>query len=156
MRMELESQTKALGELDPTESPIEIIKVAGYNDMAHVSVLLDSLASNRAELSAIENAYTPQHPTYQTAKAAIEGMTRGLARELGPKNIRVNTIIPGNVKTPRQMKWYSPEGEQEIVDAQCLKGRLEPVDIAAMALFLASDDARLCTAHNYWVDAGWR
>ena len=93
---------------------------------------------------------------YQTAKAAIEGMTRALARELGPKNIRVNTIIPGNVKTPRQMKWYSPEGEQEIVDAQCLKGRLEPVDIAAMALFLSSDDARLCTAHNYWVDAGWR
>lgn len=93
---------------------------------------------------------------YQTAKAAIEGMTRGLARELGPKNIRVNTIVPGNVKTPRQMRWYSPEAEREIVEAQCLEGRLEPVDIAAMAMFLASDDARLCTAHNYWVDAGWR
>ena len=93
---------------------------------------------------------------YQTAKAAIEGMTRGLARELGPKNIRVNTIVPGNVKTPRQMKWYTPEGEAEIVAAQCLDGRLEPHDVAAMALFLASDDARLCTAHNYWVDAGWR
>ncbi|WP_271077255.1 SDR family NAD(P)-dependent oxidoreductase [Aurantiacibacter sp. MUD61] len=93
---------------------------------------------------------------YQTAKAAIEGMTRGLARELGPKNIRVNTIVPGNVKTPRQAKWYTPEGEAEIVAAQCLEGRLEPHDVAAMALFLASDDARLCTAHNYWVDAGWR
>ncbi len=93
---------------------------------------------------------------YQTAKAAIEGLTRSLARELGRDNIRVNAIIPGNVQTPRQMKWYSPEGEAEIVAAQCLTGRILPVDIAAMALFLASDDARFCTAHNYWVDAGWR
>ncbi len=93
---------------------------------------------------------------YQTAKAAIEGLTRSLARELGRDNIRVNAIIPGNVQTPRQMKWYSPEGEAEIVAAQCLDGRIQPADIAAMAMFLASDDARFCTAHNYWVDAGWR
>lgn len=93
---------------------------------------------------------------YQTAKAAIEGLTRSLARELGPHGIRVNTIIPGNVQTPRQMKWYSPEGEAEIIAAQCLDGRIQPGDIAAMALFLASDDARFCTGHNYWVDAGWR
>ena len=92
---------------------------------------------------------------YQTAKAAIEGMTRSLARELGPHSIRVNTIIPGNVQTERQMKWYTPEGEAEIVAAQCLAGRIQPVDIAAMALFLASDDARFCTNHVYWVDAGW-
>lgn len=93
---------------------------------------------------------------YQTAKAAIEGLTSSLARELGRDNIRVNTIIPGNVQTPRQMKWYSPEGEADIVAEQCLDGRIQPPDIAAMALFLASDDARYCTAHNYWVDAGWR
>ena len=93
---------------------------------------------------------------YQTAKAAIEGLTRSLARELGRANIRVNTIIPGNVQTPRQEQWYTPEGEAEIVAAQCLDGRIQPADIAAMALFLASDDARYCTAHNYWVDAGWR
>ena len=93
---------------------------------------------------------------YQTAKAAIEGLTRSLARELGRDNIRVNTIIPGNVQTPRQMQWYSPEGEAEIVAAQCLDGRIQPVDVAALALFLASDDARYCTAHNYWIDAGWR
>jgi NAD(P)-dependent dehydrogenase (short-subunit alcohol dehydrogenase family) len=93
---------------------------------------------------------------YQTAKAAIEGMTRGLARDLGRDNIRVNTIVPGNVKTPRQLKWYTPEGEAEIVAAQCLDGRIEPVDVAALALFLASDDARMCTAHDYFIDAGWR
>ena len=98
----------------------------------------------------------PDLAIYQTAKAAIEGLTRSLARELGRDNIRVNAILPGNVQTPRQMRWYTPEGEAEIVAAQCLDGRIQPVDIAAMALFLASDDARFCTAHNYWVDAGWR
>jgi NAD(P)-dependent dehydrogenase (short-subunit alcohol dehydrogenase family) len=54
------------------------------------------------------------------------------------------------------MKWYTPEGEAEIVKAQCLPGRLVPDDIAAMALFLASDDARLVTSHEFFVDAGWR
>lgn len=98
----------------------------------------------------------PDLVIYQTAKAAIEGMTRGLARELGRDNIRVTSIIPGNVKTPRQEKWYTPEGEAEIVAAQCLDGRLLPHDVAALALFLASDDARLITGHEYWVDAGWR
>jgi NAD(P)-dependent dehydrogenase (short-subunit alcohol dehydrogenase family) len=93
---------------------------------------------------------------YQTSKAAIEGLTRSFARELGPDNIRSVCIIPGNVRTPRQMKWYTPEGEAEIVAAQCLKGRLVPDDIAAMALFLASADARLITGHSYFVDAGWR
>jgi NAD(P)-dependent dehydrogenase (short-subunit alcohol dehydrogenase family) len=60
------------------------------------------------------------------------------------------------VKTPRQEQWYTPEGEAEIVAAQCMDGRLLPADVAALALFLASDDARLITGHNYWVDAGWR
>ncbi|WP_420142325.1 SDR family NAD(P)-dependent oxidoreductase [Sphingomonas sp.] len=98
----------------------------------------------------------PDLVLYQTAKAAIEGMTRALARDLGRDNIRVNTIVPGNVQTPRQMKWYTPEGEAEIVAAQCIDGRIQPSDIAAMTLFLASDDARMCTAHDYFVDAGWR
>lgn len=93
---------------------------------------------------------------YQTSKAAIEGLTRSLARELGPDNIRSVCIVPGNVRTPRQLQWYTPEGEAEIVAAQCLKGRLVPDDIAAMALFLASADARLITGHTYFVDAGWR
>jgi len=98
----------------------------------------------------------PDLVLYQTAKAAIEGLTRSLARDLGRDNIRVNTIIPGNVKTPRQMKWYTPEGEAEIVAAQCLDGRILPADVAALTLFLASEDARMCTGHDYFIDAGWR
>jgi NAD(P)-dependent dehydrogenase (short-subunit alcohol dehydrogenase family) len=98
----------------------------------------------------------PDLVLYETCKAAIEGLTRALAREVGPNNIRVNCVVPGNVRTPRQLKWYTPEGEAEIVNAQCLNGRLVPEDIAAMTLFLASDDARLVTGHEYFVDAGWR
>lgn len=98
----------------------------------------------------------PELVLYQTCKAAIEGLTRSLARDLGRANIRVNTIVPGNVQTPRQEKWYTPEGEAEIVAAQCLDGRIQPVDVAALVLFLASDDARMCTGHDYFIDAGWR
>ena len=93
---------------------------------------------------------------YETAKAGIEGMTRALARELGEGGIRVTAVVPGNVKTPRQEKWYTPEGEAEIEAAQCLKGRITPQDVAALVLFLASDDARMCTGQAYWIDAGWR
>jgi NAD(P)-dependent dehydrogenase (short-subunit alcohol dehydrogenase family) len=93
---------------------------------------------------------------YETAKAGIEGLTRALARDLGESGIRVNCVIPGAVRTPRQMAlWHTPEEEAKILEQQCLKARVEPVDIAAMVLFLASDDARLCTGHSYWVDAGY-
>jgi NAD(P)-dependent dehydrogenase (short-subunit alcohol dehydrogenase family) len=98
----------------------------------------------------------PDLVLYQTCKAAIEGLTRALARDVGNDNIRVNCVVPGNVRTPRQLQWYTPEGEAEIVDAQCLKGRLVPEDVAALTMFLASDDARLMTGHEYFVDAGWR
>ena len=92
---------------------------------------------------------------YETAKAGIEGMTRAMARELGEDGIRVNCVIPGNVKTPRQSRWYSPADEQKIIDEQKLKVRIHPHHIASMVTFLACDAAAACTAHNYWVDAGW-
>jgi len=98
----------------------------------------------------------PDLVLYETAKAGIEGMTRALARELGNDNIRVTCVVPGNVRTPRQEKWYTPEGEAQIVAAQCLKQRIHPEHVAALILFLASDDGRLCTGHEYWIDAGWR
>jgi D-xylose 1-dehydrogenase len=76
---------------------------------------------------------------------------------LGVFGIRVNCIVPGAVRTPRQMKlWFTKEEEARTIEQQCLKVRIEPHDVAAMVLFLASDDARMCTAHEYFVDAGWR
>jgi NAD(P)-dependent dehydrogenase (short-subunit alcohol dehydrogenase family) len=92
---------------------------------------------------------------YETAKAGVEGMTRALARELGSDGVRVTCVVPGNVQTPRQEKWYTPQGEQEIVNSQCLASRIQPADVAALVLFLASDDARMCTGRAYWIDAGW-
>lgn len=98
----------------------------------------------------------PDLVLYQTAKAGIEGMTRGLARELGEDGIRVNAIIPGAVRTSRQdLLWHNPEEIQRTLESQCLKQRVLPADVAALVLFLSSDDARACTAHSYFVDAGW-
>ncbi|MBW8724167.1 MAG: SDR family oxidoreductase [Inquilinus limosus] len=95
-------------------------------------------------------------PAYTTAKAAIEGLTRSLARDLGVEGIRVNCVLPGAVRTERQVKlWYTPEYVERIMASQCLKGVVEPDDIARMAAFLASDDARMCTSQMYVVDGGW-
>jgi NAD(P)-dependent dehydrogenase (short-subunit alcohol dehydrogenase family) len=95
-------------------------------------------------------------PAYVTAKAAIGGMTRALARELGPEHIRVNCLVPGWVMTERQMRlWLTPEGERQIAERQCLPDRLQAPDIARMALFLAADDSRMCTSQNFIVDGGW-
>ncbi|WP_432378838.1 SDR family NAD(P)-dependent oxidoreductase [Duganella sp. P38] len=98
----------------------------------------------------------PNLTLYMTAKAAIEGLTRGLARDLGKDGIRVNTVIPGSVMTERQKAlWHSPEAGQAILDAQVLPQPVEIEDIAAMALFLSSDNGRRCSGRDYFVDAGW-
>lgn len=95
-------------------------------------------------------------PAYVTAKAAITGLTRALAREFGPEKIRVNCVIPGWVMTERQMRlWLTPEGDRQINERQCLKERVYPADIARMALFLAADDSRMCTSQHFIVDGGW-
>lgn len=96
------------------------------------------------------------YPVYASCKAALHGLTRALARDLGHQRIRVNTLVPGWVMTARQLHlWVTPRAEREIDAAQCLPGRLQAEDIAHMALFLASDAARMCTAQDFVVDAGW-
>jgi NAD(P)-dependent dehydrogenase (short-subunit alcohol dehydrogenase family) len=96
------------------------------------------------------------YPAYTASKAAVHGITRGLARDWGPDNIRVNTVVPGWIMTERQIKlWLDEAGERQIRENQCLKEKLYPPDIARMVLWLAADDSRLCTAQNFIVDAGW-
>jgi NAD(P)-dependent dehydrogenase (short-subunit alcohol dehydrogenase family) len=98
----------------------------------------------------------PGLPVYATAKAAIEGLTRGLARSLGPRNIRINCVVPGFVRTKRQMElWLTPELERVILEGQCLKRFVEPEEVAALVAFLASDDAKSCTNQTFTIDAGW-
>ncbi len=95
-------------------------------------------------------------PGYITAKAGIEGLTRTLARELGPYGIRVNCIIPGWIMTERQLThWVTPEAEAAIERNQCLPQKLYPEDVARMMLWLAADDSRSCTAQLWVVDGGW-
>jgi NAD(P)-dependent dehydrogenase (short-subunit alcohol dehydrogenase family) len=97
----------------------------------------------------------PQLAAYTSAKAAIVGLTRTLARELGERNIRVNSIVPGAVDTARQRAlWVSPERERELIAQQCLKFRVSEDDIARTALFLASSEARAITGQSVVVDAG--
>jgi NAD(P)-dependent dehydrogenase (short-subunit alcohol dehydrogenase family) len=97
----------------------------------------------------------PAMVCYTTSKAAISGMTRVLARELGERNIRVNAIVPGAIHTPRQEAlWDTPESVQAFIDEQCLKFRLSEDDVARTALFLASNEARGITGQNLIVDAG--
>ncbi len=95
-------------------------------------------------------------PCYAIAKSSVNGLTRGLAADLGKERIRINTVTPGWVMTERQIRlWLDAEGERELQRNQCLPGRVQPIDIARMVLFLASDDAAMCTAQEFKVDAGW-
>jgi D-xylose 1-dehydrogenase len=95
-------------------------------------------------------------PVYITAKAAIEGLTRTLARELGPHGIRVNCVLPGWIMTERQLtQWVTPEAQESIARNQCLPQRLYPADVARLVLWLAAEDSRGCTAQRWIVDGGW-
>lgn len=94
-------------------------------------------------------------PAYTTAKAAVRGLTRGFARDLGVHGIRVNELVPGWIFTERQIAlWASPEREAANLERQCLKERLYAADVARMVLWLAADDSRLVTAQTFYVDAG--
>jgi D-xylose 1-dehydrogenase len=99
---------------------------------------------------------TPGLSVYATAKSAMSGFTRSLARELGPDSIRVNCVVPGWVMTQRQLDlWVDAAGEAELERNQCIPGRIVGADIAHMVMFLAADTARMITAQEFVVDAGW-
>ncbi len=93
---------------------------------------------------------------YVASKAGIHALTRSMARDLGPKKIRVNTVLPGWIMTERQKTlWLTPEADKMREAAQCLKDKIEPIDVARLVLFLASDDARMCSAQEFTIDGGW-
>ncbi len=93
---------------------------------------------------------------YSAAKAAVHGLTRSLARDLGKHAIRVNTIAPGWVMTKRQIEmWLTPEADAERAEGQALPGYISPDDVARLAMFLAADDSAMITSQNHIIDAGW-
>jgi len=94
-------------------------------------------------------------PVYTASKSAILGLTRSLARDYGSYNIRVNAVAPGWIMTERQVeKWLTPQGEADLMKAQCLKRRLHPDDVSRVVVFLASEEAGACTSQQYIVDGG--
>ena len=94
-------------------------------------------------------------PAYATSKAAVHGLTRTMARDLGEHRIRVNTVVPGWIMTDRQKQlWATPETLEKQRQRQCLPDLIEPVYVARMVVFLASDDAAMCSANNYMVEGG--
>ena len=93
---------------------------------------------------------------YTACKSAVLGLTRSLARDYGPDNIRVNAIAPGWIMTQRQIdKWLTPESLKELEQRQCLKRKLMPDEVARFTVFLASEEASACTNQQYVVDGGW-
>jgi len=93
---------------------------------------------------------------YTASKAAMHGMSRSLARDVGPHGVRVNTLVPGWIMTERQLTHWVDEAAGKLIDEQqALKGRLYPVDIARMAMFLAADDSKMISAQDFIVDGGW-
>jgi D-xylose 1-dehydrogenase len=95
-------------------------------------------------------------PVYVTAKAAIVGLTRTLAHELGADNIRVNCVLPGAVLTERQKQlWFTEEYKVEILRNQALKRMIFPDEVARLVLFLAADDSSAITSQSYVIDGGW-
>jgi len=93
---------------------------------------------------------------YTACKSAVLGLTRSLARDYGPDNIRVNAIAPGWIMTQRQIdNWLTPESLKELEQRQCLKRKLMPDEVARFTVFLASEEASACTNQQYVVDGGW-
>ena len=133
-------------------------------NLRHYFFAIQALAPQMlaAELGSIVNvgssSYMMQEdffPGYAIAKSGVEGITRTMARTFGPKNVRVNTVLPGWVATERQLtKWWSPEGEEGTLQDQAIKKRILPDEFVQMILFLAADDSGGCTAQQFMVDGG--
>lgn len=123
---------------------------------AAIEVMRTQKSGNIINLSSINVLIGPkQMPGYVAAKSALNGLGKSLANQYGEYGIRVNTILPGWVATDRQLQnWLTPEAEHEWQKSLALKGRLEPIQIANMALFLAADDSAMITGQQFVIDAG--
>ena len=99
----------------------------------------------------------PGRVCYSLSKAAIHGFTRTLAQELGARGIRVNCLVPGAIRTPKQDAMWAkldPSAVNQFVELQALKFRLDGSHCARLALFLGSDESCGCTGQDFIVDAG--
>jgi NAD(P)-dependent dehydrogenase (short-subunit alcohol dehydrogenase family) len=182
---DVDALQSAIGEVIAADGPVTVLINNAANDQRHTidevtaEYFDDRIAVNlRHQFFAVQAVHGPMAeagggaivnmgsvswligqggmPCYSASKAAIAGLTRSLARDLGPKNIRVNSVLPGWIMTQRQMdNWLTVEGEAELMDRQCLKRHLQPEELARVVLFFAADDSGICTNQNYIADGGW-
>lgn len=95
-------------------------------------------------------------PGYTTAKAAVHGLTRSFIMELGKANIRLNTIYPGWIMTPRQRElWFDAAGQKVLDEHQAMRGLIQPEDVANLVMFLSADDSWFCSGQEFTLDGGW-
>ncbi len=95
-------------------------------------------------------------PAYTTAKAAIHGLTRSFIMELGKSNIRLNTVYPGWIMTPRQKElWFDAAGQKTLDEHQAMRGLIQPEDVANLVMFLSADDSWFCSGQEFTLDGGW-
>lgn len=129
---------------------------AFFASQAAYKLMKDQLHGSIINFSSINALMGLQHMTgYVTAKAGLMGMTKALSKEFGGHNIRVNAIVPGWVATDRQLaSWLTEKEEEKWLDAMALKKRIEPEDVANLALFLASNDSALITGQSIVIDGG--
>lgn len=126
-----------------TQALIPTMKTAGRGSIINMSSIAWVIPSSRI-------------PVYVTAKAAIVGMTRTLAHELGSNGIRVNCVMPGAIFTERQKRlWFTESYKAEILANQALKRTILPEEVARLVLFLAADDSEAITSQSYVIDGGW-
>lgn len=121
-----------------------------------IRLMRNNRSGNIINMSSINVLIGPkQMPGYVAAKAALNGLSKSLANQYGEYGIRVNTILPGWVATDRQLAlWLTPEADKEWQKAVALRGQLEPIHVANMALFLAADDSAMITGQQFVIDAG--
>lgn len=135
--------TNLNGSWNTTQSAISLMKQAQYGKMIQVG-----------SISAHANFKNLTH--YMSSKMALEGMTRGLARDLGPYGIRCNCLVLGAVKVEKEDNFGAPEEIEKFVNAnQCIPGRILPEDVESVFAFFASNESDAITGQSIHVDLGW-
>lgn len=148
--------------------PLEKTSVAAWDTLfarnlrAYFLTCRESVKWMRADAAIVNFSSVTMHnapanmSAYVATKAGIQGLTRALARELGPRRIRVNTLSPGWVMTERQLRDYvTPANRRLIRREQCIPDLIQPAEIASVAVFLTSDSSRAMTGQELLVDRGW-